>query len=111
VKFPRSTHHETFNTLKNQGYQFEHNFGHGQKNLATVFAMLMILAFMVDQIQEMKSKKVRRLLEIIGRMQAQEEIRNAYKTYKLETWEHLLDVLIYRYVESGYLSPPVPANP
>ena len=29
---------ETFNTLKNQGYQLEHNFGHGTKNLSTVFA-------------------------------------------------------------------------
>ena len=36
---------ETFNTLKNQGYEFEHNFGHGNKNLSSVFAMLMMLAF------------------------------------------------------------------
>ena len=43
---------ETFNTLKNQGYQFEHNFGHGRKNLHTVFAFLMMLAFLIDQIQE-----------------------------------------------------------
>lgn len=43
---------ETFNTLKNQGYQFEHNFGHGKKNLHTVFSFLMMLAFLVDQIQE-----------------------------------------------------------
>ncbi len=27
---------ETFNTLKNQGYHFEHNYGHGTANLATV---------------------------------------------------------------------------
>ena len=44
---------ETINTLKNQGYQFEHNFGHGYKNLTTVFSMLMMLAFMIDQIQEL----------------------------------------------------------
>lgn len=43
---------ETFNTLKNQGYQFEHNFGHGHKNLSTVFALLMLLAFLIDQIQQ-----------------------------------------------------------
>ena len=43
---------ETFNTLKNQGYHFEHNFGHGEKNLCTVFAFLMMLAFCVDQIQQ-----------------------------------------------------------
>jgi len=42
---------ETFNTLKNQGYAFEHNFGHGNKNLCTVMAMLMLLAFLVDQVQ------------------------------------------------------------
>jgi Transposase DDE domain len=44
---------ETFNTLKNQGYNFEHNYGHGQYNLAVVFAMLMMLAFLVDQTQQL----------------------------------------------------------
>ena len=44
---------ETFNTLKNQGYQFEHNYGHGQINLSVIFAMLMMLAFQVDQTQEL----------------------------------------------------------
>ncbi len=43
---------ETFNTLKNQGYHFEHNFGHGEENLSTIFALLMMLAFLVDQIQQ-----------------------------------------------------------
>ncbi len=44
---------ETFNTLKNQGYHFEHNFGHGQNHLSVVFAMLMMLAFAVDQAQQL----------------------------------------------------------
>ena len=42
----------TLNTLKNQGYRFEHNFGHGEKYLATVFAHLMMLALLIDQIQQ-----------------------------------------------------------
>ncbi len=42
---------ETFNTLKNQGYNFEHNYGHGNKNLCSVFTMLMLLAFLMDQVQ------------------------------------------------------------
>ena len=42
---------ETFNTLKNQGYHFEHNFGHGNQYLCTVFANLMMLAFLIDQVQ------------------------------------------------------------
>lgn len=43
---------ETFNTLKNQGYDLEHNYGHGKENLTTVLVLLMFLAFAVDQIQE-----------------------------------------------------------
>ncbi len=48
---------ETFNTLKNQGYNFEHNFGHGHKHLSTNFAFLMMSAFMVDQILELANSK------------------------------------------------------
>lgn len=44
---------ETFNTLKNLGYNFDHNYGHGKQYLSTVFCMLMMLAFLIDQIQEM----------------------------------------------------------
>lgn len=40
---------ETFNTLKNHGYNFEYNYGHGKQNLATILALLMFLAFTVDQ--------------------------------------------------------------
>jgi hypothetical protein len=43
---------ETYNTLKNQGYHFEHNYGHGYKHLAEVFALLMMLAFLIDQVQQ-----------------------------------------------------------
>lgn len=44
---------ETFNTLKNQGYHFEHNFGHGNENLCSVMTMLMLLAFLIDQVQQL----------------------------------------------------------
>jgi hypothetical protein len=40
---------ETCNTLKNQGDNFEHNYGHGKQNLSVVFATMMLLAFLVDQ--------------------------------------------------------------
>jgi hypothetical protein len=45
--------HETFNTLKHQGDHFEHHDGHGTQNLSVVFAMLMMLAFLVDQTQQL----------------------------------------------------------
>jgi len=43
---------ETFKTLKNQGYHVEHNFGHGYHHLSVVCATLMMLAFLVDQVQQ-----------------------------------------------------------
>lgn len=43
---------ETFNTLKNQGYKLEHNYGHGEEYLATNFTILMFLAFLVDQVAQ-----------------------------------------------------------
>jgi hypothetical protein len=36
---------ENHNTLKTQGYHFEHNFGHGQKHLASLLASRNLLAF------------------------------------------------------------------
>jgi Transposase DDE domain len=44
---------ETFNTLKNQGYHIEHNFGHGQKQLSMNFFVLNVLAFYIHQILEL----------------------------------------------------------
>lgn len=53
---------ETFNTLKNQGYHFEHNYGHGKDQLSTVLAYLMLLAFTLDQIQQGACKTFRAIL-------------------------------------------------
>lgn len=43
---------ETFNVLKNHGYNLEHNYGHGKQFLSSLFAMLMFLAFLVDQLTQ-----------------------------------------------------------
>ena len=39
--------------IRDSGYHFEHNYGHGHQNLSVVFAMLMMLAFLVDQVQQL----------------------------------------------------------
>lgn len=44
---------ETFNTLKNQGYHLEHNFGHGIQYLSNNFFVLNVLAFFIHQILEL----------------------------------------------------------
>jgi hypothetical protein len=38
---------ETFNVLKNNGYNLEHNFGHGKQTLASVLVVLNLLAFAI----------------------------------------------------------------
>jgi len=55
---------ETFNTLKNQGYHLEHNYGHGTEYLATNFAILTFLAFLTDQIAQCLDKSFQKALEI-----------------------------------------------
>ena len=44
---------ECFNTLKNQGYHLDHNFGHGKKHLSHNMYLLTLLAFFYHQIFEL----------------------------------------------------------
>lgn len=82
---------ETFNTLKNQGYHFEHNYGHGEKYLATVLALIMMLAFLVDQMIQRCWKTFR-------------QVRAGLRT-KAKLWESLrslFKVLTFRSMEALY---------
>lgn len=85
---------ETFNTLKNQGYQFEHNFGHGKKNLMSVFAFLMMLAFLIDQIQEATCGLFQAALQKwISRKALWNIMRSYFYTYLIESWEDLFTAI------------------
>jgi hypothetical protein len=71
---------EAFNTLKNQDYNFEHNFGHGKEHLCTIFAYLMMLAFYVDQIQQSSCQYFKKILrELKTRLKFWESIRAVFK--------------------------------
>lgn len=89
---------ETFNTLKNQGYQFEHNFGHGNKNLSTVFAYLMFTAFLIDQVQQFCCKYFKVALEKCGsRSRLWQKIRGIFIHYFVDCWEDLFSVIIDKF--------------
>jgi hypothetical protein len=89
---------EVFNTLKNQGYHFEHNYGHGNKYLAANFSYLMTLAFFVDQIIEMGNKDFKRILELhIRKINVWDNFRSIYALVLIKDWEHLYELSI----ESG----------
>ena len=86
---------ETFNTLKNQGYQFEHNFGHGRENLSVVFAMLMMLAFLVDQVQELCCGVFQAVrAKFTSRRSVWDHIRSHFRHFVFESMEHLYAVLL-----------------
>jgi hypothetical protein len=57
---------ETFNTLKNQGYHIEHNFGHGKKGLSFNFFLLNLLAFFMHQIFELTDSVYQQLRQKFG---------------------------------------------
>ncbi len=87
---------ETFNTLKNQGYHFEHNFGHGYKHLSVVFASLMMLAFLVDQVQQLCCPLFQAAWAKWGSKRLLwERMRGLFFDYTLESMQHLLEALYY----------------
>ena len=87
---------ETFNTLKNQGYHFEHNYGHGQKNLSVVFALLMMLAFLVDQVQQLCCSLFRAVWSKLGSKRALwEKLRSHFYHFTFQSMQHLYEVILY----------------
>src|SRR5215469_15552958 len=89
---------ETFNTLKNQGYNFEHNYGHGEQNLSVVFATIMMLAFLVDQTQQLCCALFRAVWAKLGSKRLLwERLRALFYGYHLESMRELLEALFYGY--------------
>jgi hypothetical protein len=79
---------ETFNTLKNQGYNFEHNYGHGQKNLSNLLAVIMMLVFLIDQIQELGNLKFTRILEATKtKKRLWDEFRAVFRFTELKSFD------------------------
>ena len=87
---------ETINTLKNQGYEFEHNFGHGDKHLSHVLALLMMLAFMVDELQFIACGLMKLAKETMkGKKRLWRKMRSAFDSYYIMSWSDLLSLLAY----------------
>jgi hypothetical protein len=87
---------ETFNTLKNQGYGFEHNYGHGYTYLSTVFANLMMLAFLIDQIQQLSCGMFQSAwMAMKSKVRLWEKIRAYFFSYKIASWEQLWRALAF----------------
>lgn len=87
---------ETFNTLKNQGYHYEHNYGHGEQHLSVVFALLMMLAFLVDQVLQLCDPLFQGALTKLGsKRQLWERQRSLFREYLLQSWHELYEAIYY----------------
>ena len=100
---------ETYNTLKNQGYHLEHNYGHGQQHLATVFAQLMMLAFLIDQVQESWCRLFQAARNRFhARIVLWERLRNLFLTFRIADWNTLWAAIIRGQRSGDWLTPDTP---
>jgi hypothetical protein len=82
------------NVLKNQGYHFEHNFGHGTQNLSLVLLSLLLLAFLCHTVLHLADalyQRVRALL--VTRKEFFDDLRALTRYMLFESWEGLLDFM------------------
>jgi hypothetical protein len=86
---------ETFNTLKNQGYHFEHNYGHGHQNLSVVLAMLMMLAFLVDQTQQLCCPQFAAAWEkCVSKRALWERIREIFHQFEVKSIQEIYEAVL-----------------
>lgn len=79
---------ETFNTLKNLGYNFEHNYGHGKKYLSTILCLLMLLAFLIDQVQGIACSLFKAVKKQAGSYRGLwEDMRALFRFAPIPSWE------------------------
>lgn len=81
---------ENNNVLKNRGYHFEHNFGHGHDHLASVLCTLNLLAFLVHTILHLLDPLYRLLRETLAVRQTFFDDLRALTRYLLfDSWQAL----------------------
>lgn len=86
---------EVFNVLKNQGYEFGRNYGHGKKYLSSTLAALTMLAFLVDQIQEQACRVYKEARARRGTKRSLwEKMRSAMELFWIGDWGVMMGLMI-----------------
>lgn len=82
---------EGHNTLKNQGYYFDHNYGHGKKHLSAVIATLIVFSFLVHAVLRLVGQDG--ITEVFkasyARRKCIELLRNTMELQSFDSWESL----------------------
>jgi hypothetical protein len=93
---------ETFNVLKTNGYNLEHNFGHGKETLASVLVTLNLLTFGFHTAARLAVLAWRKAVIARGATyRFFEHLRTVTVYVVFETWDHLL-----RSIEAAAVRPP-----
>lgn len=94
---------ETNNTLKNQGYHFEHSFGHGEEQLANFLATLNLLAFLLHTLLNLLDKQYQRLRkELVTRVDFFNDLRALLRYMVFESWDDLMIFMLRALEVPGY---------
>jgi hypothetical protein len=87
---------ESFNILKNNGYNLEHNFGHGKKNLSSILVSLNLLAFSFHTVADIADELWSKARAKLGPRYNFFQKLSAITTYLIFVdWEDLLLTLAF----------------
>jgi len=88
---------EGLNVLKNQGYHFEHNYGHGEQHLSSVLLTLLLLAFLCHTALGLSCatyQAVRR--ELGARRTFFNDLRALTRYFYFPNWQRLLTFMYHQ---------------
>ena len=86
---------ENNNTLKRQGYNLEHNFGHEKNNLSNILATLNLIAFLFHTVLAMTSEAYQKIRKKLGaRKKFFEHIRTLLHYILFSSWDKLIQFIM-----------------
>lgn len=85
---------ESHNTLKNHGYNLEHNFGHGDHYLSMILLCLNLLAFLTHTFIELSDAIFQAVRQELGsRKTFWNDVRALTRYQTFDSWSHLLNFM------------------
>lgn len=88
---------ENFNVLKNHGYHFEHNYGHGKQHLSAVLLTLLLLAFLFHTVLDLSCAPYQAIRQKLGaRRTFFNDLRTLTRYFYFPTWDELLAFMCRR---------------
>lgn len=85
---------ENFNVLKNQGYNFEHNYGHGKEHLSSVLLTLLLLAFLFHTVLHLSCQQYQAIRQALAvRRTFFNDLRALTRYLYFSSWGQLLSFM------------------